>query len=287
MVLSWLSSVLGLTHRAEPGWIGLTRALREVPPTVFLIDDAHLLLLRAVGGFSALRRLINLMHATAEQHFWVVAFHQQAWSFLEGSAVPVSIDLFRAQVEIQPLSPPRLSEWLSNNTRAAGFEFDFDNLIASAMLGADPARSLDRVKTAFWRRLTDISEGNPKVALMFWLNSLRHPAHPELEIAQDPEDSHLIPLDVVLYSPEYSETVDSLTDTELFVLAALVIHDGLSAERLASALNTTRGIIRGTCRHLQILDVLVLCNSEYCISPPWLPAITRTLRQRHFLHNRG
>lgn len=286
-VLDWLYDALDTPRPEEPGWGALTEALLEAEPTVFFVDDTHRLLLRAVGGFSALRRLINLMHATSGRHFWIASFHQQTWSFLEGSAVPVSIDLFRSRLRIQPLSPARLAEWLRSNTCAAGFDFDFDNLVAGAVLGADPARSLDRVKTAFWRRLADTSEGNPQIALQYWLESLHHPAHPELEIAEEPAHAPLVPLDVALYTPPFPEIIDEISDTGLFVLAAIVIHDGLSVADLASSLNTSPGLIRATTRHLQILDALVLRDDEFRISPPWLPAITRTLRQRHFLHSRG
>ena len=284
-VLRWLCAEVG-DCEAE-NWSALADRLLEAEPMVFVIDNSHHLLLRAVGGFSALRRLINLMHATARRHYWLASFHRPTWSFLEGSAVPVSIDLFRTQVEIEPLTPNRLAAWLGENTRAAGFDFDFDNLVASAVLGADMSRSLERVKTAFWRRLADTSEGNPTIALHFWLSSLRHPAHPELEIAENPEYASLIPLDVALYNPPFAEQIDELTDTELFVLAAIVIHDGLNVAQLATALNEVPGILRSTCRHLRQLDVLVLHGTEYRINPPWTAAISRVLRQRHFLHNRG
>ncbi len=286
-VLAWLRDALGVSPDDSPDWGALTGAVLRREPTVFFIDDAHRLLLRAVGGFSALRRLIALIHATSSRHFWVVSFHRQTWSFLEGSAVPVSIDLFRTSLDIKPLSPARLADWLGSNTRAAGFDFDFDNLVAGAVLGADPARSLDRVKTAFWRRLSDTSEGNPQIALRYWLESLNHPTHPELEIAEEPAHSALTPLDVALYSPPFPEIIDGLSDTALFVLAAIVIHDGLSVEHLARTLNTSTGLIRATTRHLQILDALIIVDDEFHISPPWLPAIVRTLRQRHFLQSRG
>ncbi|MFT5683413.1 MAG: hypothetical protein ACI8RZ_004344, partial [Myxococcota bacterium] len=278
---------LNVTLPDGPSWGALTQALLDAEPTVFFVDDTHRLLLRAVGGFSALRRLINLMHSTSGRHFWIAAFHRQTWSFLEGSAVPVSIDLFRSRFDIKALTPAQLADWLRTNTRAAGFDFDFDNLIAGAVLGADPTRSLDRVKTAFWRRLADTSEGNPKIALRYWLESLHHPTHPELEIAQAPDHAGLIPLDVALYNPPFPEVIDGLSDTGLFILAAIVIHDGLSVNDLAETLNTSTGLIRATTRSLQTLDALVLNNDEYRISPSWLPAITRTLRQRHFLHSRG
>ena len=34
-------------------------------------------------------------------------------------------------------------------------------------------------------------------------------------------------------------------------------------------------------------DLVFYDGMEYHINLPWTPAITRTLRQRHFLHNRG
>jgi len=281
----WLSETLDISGEdgALPTWKALKQALLDRPPQVFLIDDAHRLMLRAIGGFAGLRETMTLMHATAERHFWVSAFHGPAWGFLEGSAVPINHDVFRATIRLAPMEPPRVSRWLRELMARSAHTFRFNNLMPNLPNAIDASRDLARVEAAFWRRLADVTLGNPEVLLAHWLDSLRHSKQPA------GEDGQPSPLEVSLVEPPSATSAESLTDIDMFVLTAIVIHDGLGIVDIARSLNAARSQVRASCRHLESLEILSRCEDEslhFRVRPRWRPAVNRLLRQRHFLHQR-
>ena len=288
MIRAWLSASLGLPPATAESWTDLRRALRDHPSRVVLLDDTHRLLLRAVGGFSALRELLDLMHATADRHFWICAFHGPTWAFLEGTAVPINLEVFRARVRLQPLEPAELAAWALQATSRAGYTVRFDNLATAGVRNADLGRELIRIESAFWRRLNDISQGNPQVAFQYWLDSLRLPALPPTPppAAEGETVEAAMVLDVALLDPPDASKVEGLPDADLFVLTSILIHDGLSVPLLARSLNLPDGQVRAACRHLESLGVLRRReDGMFRIQIAWRPAATRLLRQKHFLHN--
>ena len=72
----------------------------------------------------------------------------------------------------------------------------------------------------------------------------------------------------------------------LFVLAALVVHDGLDVKDLVRVLNLHESVCRATCRRLEGLGVLRSDDADehYDIQMSWAPAVYRHLRQKHLLH---
>lgn len=280
----WLCSSLRLRPGSETllSWPEIRDALLAMPPRVLLIDDVHRLMLRTVGGFAGLRETLTLMHTTAHHHFWVVGFHRPAWSFLEGSAAPINLDVFRACIDLSPLDPSRVSLWLTTVTAAADMDFGFGNLASSLLNTMEPTRELSRIETAFWRRITDVTHGNPEVLFSYWLDSLRHPP-PDADTPPTERET----LEVALLEPLDATLFESLPDIDLFVLTSIVIHDGLAVSELALSLNAPRGQLRSSCRHLEGMGVLMRdVDNMYRVKPRWRPTVNRLLRQRHFLHQR-
>lgn len=276
--LAWLARSIGCvpdpwpdntTERAE----ALIRELNEQPRQIVLIDDAHMLFLRAVGGFRALRRLLGVLHATADTHLWVCAFHAPAWGFLEGVAESVNLGVFRQRVPIAPLSPDALATWLEARTVETGLTLDYGELSGESILGAEPQRAAERARQAFWRLLAEEARGNPRVAGGYWLTALR--AGPDAETAA-----------VGLFETPQQTDVESLGARELFVLTALAIHDGLTIDNLVEVLNLPAGVCRAVARQLEARGMLSgdIRAEQYRIQPAWSPAVHRVLRTRQFLH---
>ena len=94
-------------------------------------------------------------------------------------------------------------------------------------------------------------------------------------------------MEVALLEPVDVNMIDELPDIDLFVLTGIVIHDGLGVADLSRSLNTGRGLLRSSCRHLEGIGVLEWCkDGQFRVRPRWRPAVSRLLRQRHFLHRR-
>jgi hypothetical protein len=111
------------------------------------------------------------------------------------------------------------------------------------------------------------------VALETWTRSLR---------LGETEDTTA----VVLFDQPDAEILAQGGKHALFVLAALVVHDGLDVKHLVRVLNLHEASCRATCRRLEGLGVLTsdAHDEHYDITMAWGPAVHRHLRRKHLLH---
>lgn len=252
------------------------RALLEArPPSLFLVDDMHYLLLRTVGGFDAFKAIKTCMYESSSRHFWVLAFHRPAWSYLETVAVDINLDVFRTRLKVDNWKEEELATWLSGRTQEAGFELDFSRLVRRGPFDDESQQDLERARQSYWQLLTNASSGNPEVAMLYWLDSLCH-------------ESSGKKLAVTLFEEPSSTQLASQDDRVLFVLTALWMHGRLDPKTLVDVLNMPIGKVEMACRHLDSIDVL---NERqglgYALEGRWRPPVERLLRQRHFLHWEG
>jgi hypothetical protein len=241
-------------------------------PRVFLVDDMERLFLREVGGFATLRAVLQVMHATSDEHFWICSFHGPTWSYLRG--VPGVFDpaFFEGVYQLPLVGPDQLARWLATVVQQAELELGFDDLagIGPNTLEADRLRK--RAELAYWRLLADASAGNPQVARTLFLSGLsRHQDH----------------LRVGLFDAPTPAQLHDLSDNELFVLTAVAVHDRLDVDQLARVSNLPRSGVRTACQRLVARGVLAAegfeISSRYELQVRWLPAVERHLRNKNFL----
>jgi hypothetical protein len=282
--LVWLAESVGLEDielplssdlevRAE----AVGAALRALPETVFLVDDTHRLFLRSVGCFDALRAVLVAMQASSSHHFWLCSFHGPAFSFLDGVRAVSHLAVFRARIQVEPASAAVLRDWLEAATAAAGPGARYDVLLQRPGAGSHLKRMLDRTSGAYWRLLAEASQGNPDVALDYWLSGLSVPTSPDVDA-----------VDVGLFSAPETEDLEALGDGALFALTSLIIHDGATLDELHASLNLPEGEVRGTCRSLEAMGIIADEDGDetFDVTNRWLPVVERLLRRKSFLHRR-
>lgn len=282
--LIWLAESVGLEDIELPVSSDLEvraeavgAALRALPETVFLVDDTHRLFLRSVGCFDALRAVLVAMQESSSHHFWLCSFHGPAFSFLDGVQAISHLAVFRARIEVEPASAAVLRGWLEAATAAAGPGARYDVLLQAPGTGAHLKRMLDRTSGAYWRLLAEASQGNPDVALDYWLTGLSLPSSPDVNA-----------VDVGLFSAPETEDLEALGDGALFALTSLIIHDGATLDELHASLNLPEGEVRGTCRSLEAMGIIADEDGDetFDVTNRWLPVVERLLRRKSFLHRR-
>ncbi len=272
--LGWLCRVTGVPPAQDLD--AAIEAMLALAPTAWLVDDLHRLFLRQVGGFGALQDVLVVMRQTAHHHLWVVSCHAPTWQFLAGVRLRVPLEAFRAVVRLEPLGPEPLAEWILARTASASLRPDFRALSNASTLGGDPQLALQRATNAYWRLLADSSEGNPEVAFELWLASLhRGRAAGRVGVGLPPAAT--------------ADRLSGLVDADLFVLAALIVHDGLPLSALTQVLNMPAGQVRTSCRTLLAHGVLSAVGEQapWYVRPPWRPTVHRMLRQKHVLRGRA
>ncbi len=240
--LRWLADVAEVAP-ANSGE-ALIQNLKKLPPTLFLLSNLNRLFLRAVGHYQGLDSVLEVMQATGRHHFWIVSFHEPAWSFLHGMSHVGQVNVFSQLVPMGQLQPDDLAQWIAPQTQKAGIEINFESLLPRKHSGPDQARILERTERAYWRLLADASQGNPSVAIRLWMDSLR-------PSTVGPEKAH-----VSLFKAPNTGQLEELGDDELFALTALILHDGLTVSELHTVLNQAESNVRALCRGLEQRTVI-------------------------------
>ena len=129
---------------------------------------------------------------------------------------------------------------------------------------------MERATHVFFQLLAEASLGNPSNALELWCDSLSLTENNTVT-------AHLS--DGLTVKP-----LPHLSDGDMFTLAALYTHDTLSNDELIAVTNRPRSGVRASIKHLLARGIIHETKGCHRITTKALPAITLTLKRRHFVH---
>ncbi|MFK7929394.1 MAG: hypothetical protein AB8H79_14460 [Myxococcota bacterium] len=280
-----------VTERDALAWLAKEFQLSDVPddvdaavealgaclePSVLIVTGLHLAFLRTVGGFNAVRALMEVFHADGRERFWVMAFYRPSWRYLERLGSSLNTQLVRSVVDIAPLDADALHRLTESLAQKSGYTLDFDLLVSTGALAGDADIEYRRAEESYYRLLEKASGGNPAVALEMWLGCLTlHPPKiqgdlPSLQVAVS-RDIRVAPR-------------NDLGDDQLFVLAAIRTQGEVGESDLAEVLNMRLVQVRAIVRQLLSRGILERGERGLHLARLWMPSITMTLRRKHFLH---
>ncbi|GMV41976.1 MAG: hypothetical protein AMXMBFR64_36920 [Myxococcales bacterium] len=229
-LIAAFARALGLD--AVPGSIDQLRdCIQAVPETTWLVDDAHRLFLKVIGGMEALDAFFELIAATSRDRFWVVTFDSFTWYFIQSlraGRVP-----FARVLKERPWTEDEVRQLVTLRTRAAGYHVTFEDLVVSRG-EAGAAAHYQVVKTAegYYRLLCDYADGNPAIVINYWLRSLT-PSGPRR-------------LSVGLFSRRSTESLATAGDEVLFTFSAIAEHSGIPIAELARVLGFEEAAVERT-----------------------------------------
>jgi hypothetical protein len=230
-LLSTLASDFGV--KAD-SWDELSGALLEGEPVVGLVEDAHHLFIRALGGFAVLEAFLEFVTVTQRRVFWVLTIDEYAWNYLD-RAIGLAPH-FTHEITTTNLPAAKLEEAVMARHEVSGYGLRFETTATGVerrridrLLGRRPEGELslkERRRKAFFRDLNQIAEGNIFLALFYWLRSI------------DRVDDH----DLALKDPAMIdvEFLDQLPLPALHTIAAIILHGGLSAAEHQRIFQLTR-----------------------------------------------
>ena len=267
-VRQWLADVVGASS-AE----GLGDRFGAMEPSVILVEDAARTFLRRVGGFEALRELLDIAASHDDRHFWVLTLHAPAWRYVVRVRRVLDRDAFQAVLELDRRTGAELRERVEFAAREASVRLDFSGLVRPGTLVEDLAMERERATDAWFRLLAEASGGNAGVAWRMAVECLS-PA---------PIGGALR----VRLSDRLARGAEaSLGDVEQLIAAALYVHGPLTLEELGSVHNTTAAALAPVVRGLTDRGLLDERSADRRseLGLLHLPSVVRTLRRRHFVH---
>jgi hypothetical protein len=268
-----LAQVLGreLLPDAGVAWTidGLGSALLERPRRVVIIDLAQHLFLAAVGGYATFDGFAALVERTRNNVFWICGMSAFAWERLR--VVRSTPLVFRHHFALGSWSEAHIRDLIRTRVEAAGIRLNYADLVVDRMEGVSAQARLIESEEGYTRLLWDYADGNPRVALHFFLRSLEQESSETFRVR--------------LFRSPPVEEMESLDEPALFTLAATIAHENLSLEEAATVTRYPTELCQIYLDRLTEMGVLWIDNSRYRISTFWHRAVVRLLRRMNLVND--
>jgi len=212
------------------------------------VADLQSLFHRTGPGLDRLERFLQFASATSDDILWMFELEEATAEYLD-TAVGL-YDYFSYTEHLDPFDPEEIERMIVTRHRVSGFDLDFQppesqffdrfrHPVAASEASRHPRR-------AYFDRLGRLSRGNPMLALVYWLESVR----------PDPEESsqfRVAPL------PEAEiELLPALSLEQKLIVASLVRHGFVSTDSLAEVFRMDADHIQVELEHLERLGFVEL-----------------------------
>jgi len=251
----------------EPTFEGLVRHLSEGEPRIVILDDAQHLFLTTVGGYDAWAAFTELVNRTKRRVFWVAAMSAYAWKHLK--AVRADWSVFSRHQHLAAWNEERIRELLRTRMKASGLHYNYSSLVLERLEGVSTRDHLIESAEGYARLLWDYADGNPRVAIHFFLRSL------------DQESENRVK--VRLFRAPEVEQIEAAGETAMFILSCIVEHESVSAPHIAEATRYPNEICRIHLDKFLAEEMIDERNGLYRVPTHWHRAVVRTLRRRNIL----
>lgn len=273
-LVDWMAGELKLGKLEEPEIENLANRLVARGRKIIVIENVQNAYLRTIGGFEAVETLLEIMAATRKQVFWVVSGSRYAWDYLQ--RVMQFRDYFSHMVDVDKLDEQQIRQVIMSRHRASGFELVFEAEDAEKQqrsyrkLMDRPDEAQEYLRDQFFEKLVSLAEGNASIAMLLWLRSIREVGETHLLMA--PIEAKAL------------ESMEELTPEVLFILAMFVLHDTLTADELASAMNQNVSRSRLVVSRLHNRGLLEREGDQYQLNHLVYRQTIRALRQHNIIH---
>jgi hypothetical protein len=238
---------------------------------IIIIENLQKLFLREMHGQKALVEFIDIMTATQRNVFWIGSMSIYTFNYLERSLKMSAF--FSYHIPLEPLSDDEISQLIIKRNRISGFKIKFETLEKDhndkKFKKLNEAERQQFLKERFFKELNNFAKSNISMALMFWLLSTKKVDDQTIIIKN-------------FKKPDLS-FLSSLKNDRVFVLQALIMHDGLKLEQVANVLSYS--LTRSKFLLLELLEdgVLIEKESQYLVNPIIYRNTVQLLKSRNLL----
>ncbi|MGB3464248.1 MAG: hypothetical protein WBA74_03225, partial [Cyclobacteriaceae bacterium] len=239
---------------------------------IMVIENLQNLYLRKTDGFRAFDALFTIISATSQQVFWVATSTIYSWNYLKKT---IGIDDFFSDViEMRDFTKEQITNVIWKRNRISGFNIRFlmddEDAQDKKFLKLDDEKQQALLKAEFFNELNAYSRSNVSLALIFWLMSTRD------------IDEHTITIGE--FKQPNLNFLQVLSMEKIYILLALVLHDGLNATELSEVLSMETD----TCNHVLFSllkdGIIIFKNEEYTINTIVYRSTISLLKAKNLIH---
>ncbi|HXI03173.1 MAG TPA: ATP-binding protein, partial [Candidatus Saccharimonadales bacterium] len=276
---TWLARDALRLHWEEidPGAGAAPASVREAtdrllagPKRIIVVDAGQNLFLASVGGFAAMETFASLVDGTCRQVYWVFSINAFTWAHV--TAVRPDLKVFRDHQVLAAWNEEGIRGLIDARMKASGVEATYEDLAGEGLRGLhgrERDERLEQTRGAYVRLLWDYTDGNPRAAIYFWLESLVPEAAERVRVR-------------AFRTPD-PESLSAGGDPGLFVLGSIVLHENLSLAELARVTRFPEGVVRTHVDRFHDMGVLQVEDRRCRVTSRWHRAVVRRLRRSNLL----
>jgi len=244
----------------------IREALLSGPRRLIVMEFCQNLFLATVGGYEVFEAFLSLVEETSMRVFWLCTMNRSAWAHLE--AVRGNLSPFRWIRLLERWSPGDLLAMLHKRADASGVRFDFQDLQMESLSKILFGQGNELTEEDFVMMLWDYTNGNPALAVHFFLRSLTPagPASVRVRLFKTPDGEEL---------RTFGEVAP--------LLAALVRHGSLTLEEAFAVCRYSLDDCLTYLDRLHELGITEEENGRHQITLFWYPEVRRYLKRKNLL----
>ena len=250
----------------------LINALNGLPSRrIIIIEDIQKMFLRSVSGFGGLKSLFKILVDTNKNIFWLISCTIYAWNYLK-EAIFID-DYFSNIIIMEKLSEDQVIEIIRKRNRISGlsivFESDESKVNGKKLKGLSAEEQQLLLFKKYFKELTDFSESNISLALLFWLLSTKEITDNQLIIGY-------------FQKPDLS-FVKVMNMDRILVLMSLILHDGITESELSKVNNIT--LEEAKLKLIMLLEdgLVYIQNERYLVNPLIYRNVIKLLNSKNLI----
>ena len=239
---------------------------------IIVLENLQHLYLRKINGFENLKFLFELMSETNENVFWITTCTIYGYRYLQ-KTVSIS-DYFTNRIELGDLNDKQIIDIIIKRHRVSGYDLFFEadeSIILNKKFQklSDDEKQI-QLEKSYFSNLNKFADSNISLALLFWVRSTSSISEDKITIG------HLPKIDFSFLS--------ALSNTKLFILNLLLLHDGLTEEDASNINGTSIDSNRRLLITMEDDGILVRKNKLFLINPLLYRPIVEVLKSKNIIH---
>ncbi|MCF8241795.1 MAG: ATP-binding protein [Melioribacteraceae bacterium] len=239
---------------------------------IAVIENLEELFIRSIDGFNVIHKFFEIINSTSKNVLWIATCNVYSWNYLD-KVVQIR-DYFSSIVSLKSLTDTQIEDVIMRRHNVSGYQLIFlpsaidKNQKAYKKLSEEEKQIF--LKKKFFSSLNDMCQSNIALAQLFWLRSIKSISNEKIEITS-------------LNEIDFSFLIN-LSPEKIFVLMALIIHNGLTVEEHSKVFHVSQSESR--LMLLSMLDdgILIKRGDVYAINFLLYGYVIKMLKSKNILH---
>lgn len=239
---------------------------------IIILEDIQHLYLRSINGFDAIRSLIEIVNQTQKKILWIFTCTQYAWNYLVKS---IQIDNFYNRVvKMVSMNNEEINSVIRKRNQIGGFRIIFE--VPEEMKDFKKFKSSSEeeqqktLEKRFFRKLNAFADSNISMALIFWLLSTKKVTDDLIMVGDfdNPDQSF----------------IQVMTQSRIFILLSLILHDGLTVNELSLVNNQAQDDVGLHISSLQDDGIIIRQTDLFMVNPLIYRNVISVLKSKNLIH---